>query len=112
MEKGKAAMPESYEAGTIQNFKNGIPIPMQTLTCKLPNLKDKKVYKEEAFDWIYERPDRFLHIEDLGMTIDDALEGVYLNIDHETPYEQKIDESLIISTGIGLHTKVRNQKPD
>ncbi len=107
VELAKRELPRSYEAGTIQNFKNGIPLPKHTLTCKLPNLKDKNVYEQEAFDWEYERPDRFLHIEDLGMTVEDALEGVYLDIDHETPYDEPIDESKIISTGIGLNTKIR-----
>ncbi|MHA1652356.1 MAG: hypothetical protein ACTSYB_19395 [Candidatus Helarchaeota archaeon] len=103
----KEKMPEAWEVGTVQNFKNGIPRPKHTLTCKLPNLKDKKTYEREEFDWHYEHPDCFIHIEDLGMSVEEALEGVYLDIDHETPYEEKIDESKIISTGIGIHTKIR-----
>ncbi len=82
----------------------GIPSPSQTLECKLPNTKDKKTYKESAFDWQYPDPDKFVKLDDLGVTFDEAMKGVFTNITHES--EGPFTKENVLSMGIGKDTKV------
>ncbi|MHA1652293.1 MAG: hypothetical protein ACTSYB_19080 [Candidatus Helarchaeota archaeon] len=105
IEFGKNELPEAWIYGILRYFKEGIPLPKHTLTSRMPNLKEKNTYEQELFDVVYERPDCFLHVADIGMTEEEALEGVYLNITHETPYFEKVDKSKIISTRIGLNSQ-------
>jgi hypothetical protein len=104
---GKEQIPEAYLIGTVGYFQQGIPRPRHTLDCMVPNLKDNSVINDEKFNWIYDQTDRFLHLEDIGMTVEDALECIYLDITPDTPHEENIDESKIISTGIGTKTQFR-----
>ncbi|MHA1893050.1 MAG: hypothetical protein ACTSX4_00980, partial [Candidatus Helarchaeota archaeon] len=46
----------------------------------------------------------FLKPEHLGYSIEEFLQGIYLDINHETK-PQKLDKSKILSLGIGRNTK-------
>lgn len=87
-----------------ETYEKMIHLPRSTLEAQPPNLKDKDVMKNERFDWNY--PDeRIVKPEDLEFSIDEMMDGVYLNIDHEFPNDEKVDKSKIISTGLGRNTK-------
>ena len=66
-------------------------------------LKDKATYKNENLDWKYS--EGWIQLDDLGIDIDEMLKGVFLDVTHETPLEEKIDSQKIISRGIGRTTK-------
>lgn len=82
----------------------GIPPPSQTIECKLPNTKSKKTYKESNFDWIYPNPDEFIQLDDLGITFEEALEGVFTDITHES--EGPFTKENVLSIGLGKNTKI------
>ncbi|NVM03902.1 MAG: hypothetical protein HWN67_16340 [Candidatus Helarchaeota archaeon] len=100
----KEDFPEFYECAYVSfTTKHGIPRPSQTLNSVPPNLKSKATYKNEKFDWQY--PEGWITLEDLGLTIEEMLEGIYLDVTHETPLDEKIDSSKIVSRGIGRNTR-------
>ena len=45
-----------------------------------------------------------MKMEDIGVTLDEIVRGIFLDIDHE--FEGRVDPSKIISKGTGLNTKV------
>ncbi|NVM28134.1 MAG: hypothetical protein HWN65_04765 [Candidatus Helarchaeota archaeon] len=97
--------PEVWSVAIKKQLKEtGIPPPSQTIECKLPKTKDKKTYKEGKFDWTYPNPDEFIQLDQLGVTFEDALEGVFTNITHES--EGPFTHDNVISIGLGKNTKV------
>ncbi len=92
-----------YDWYQKEKIGKGVPYPIQTLGCEFPNLKQKKdpdtrfAYKYPHGDWI--KPD------ELGIPPEELTKGVYLDVTHETPVEEKIDHSHIISIGIGRDTE-------
>ena len=84
-------------------MKKGIPLPRHTIECKLPNTKKKETYQKSLFDWEYSDTN-FLKMEEIGLTIDEIVRGVFLDIDHE--FEGRPDPSKIISKGTGMNTQV------
>ncbi|NVM30693.1 MAG: hypothetical protein HWN65_17770 [Candidatus Helarchaeota archaeon] len=100
----KDNFPEFYHSAYVSfTTTTGIPKPLQTMTAVPPNLKDKATYKNEAFDWKYS--EGWIRLEDLGLDIEEMLEGMFLDVTHETPLEEKIDSQKIISRGIGRKTR-------
>ena len=77
-----------------------ISIFSTTINSKYSNLKSKD--PNIRFDKSYP-PGDFVTPADLGLTLEEFLSGVYLDVNHETP-AQKIDASKIQSTGIGRNT--------
>lgn len=83
----------------------GIHRPTQTITEEYPYLREKMDIPKRFSISSREQPRIFC--EDLGLSWKDASSGVYLDVSHETPEDEPIDASKIISTGIGLQTKFR-----
>ncbi|NVM52144.1 MAG: hypothetical protein HWN66_00485 [Candidatus Helarchaeota archaeon] len=101
----KTNFPEMWEFSFVKQLNEvGIPQPIQTLDCQLPNTKDKKTYKESNFDWIYPNPDEFIQLDDLGVTFEDALKGVFTDITHESEGPYTVDN--VVSIGLGRNTKI------
>ncbi|MHA1378114.1 MAG: hypothetical protein ACTSRG_07005 [Candidatus Helarchaeota archaeon] len=99
----KDNFPEVFDIAIKDQIEvEGIPLPWQTLECKPPNLKNKKVIQNENFDFKYPKPEQFLKPSDLDLNLEDILKGVFLDITHET--KEKITKDLIISQGIGKDT--------
>ena len=102
----KENYPEFYHCGFIScTSTTGIPRPLQTIKSIPPNLKNKRTYRNESFDWIY--PDGWIKLEDLEMECEEMLKGVLLDVTHETALEEKITSKDIISQGIGTNTILR-----
>ena len=85
-----------------------LPTPPMSLEVQTPNLKDKKVYTEEKFDW-YWPEGRRITLDDINMDVEEALDGILTDIDQDFPLDQKFTIDNIISTGIGLTTKQREK---
>ena len=97
-------IPETIEKLWYIKMKEGLPTPAQTLGYDLPNWRDRKVYDDNKFDYKYQKGERITP-EGLGMSYEEMLKGVFLDIDHETPLDEKIDESKIIAKGMGQSTE-------
>ncbi|NVM54344.1 MAG: hypothetical protein HWN66_11635 [Candidatus Helarchaeota archaeon] len=84
--------------------KIGIPTPAQTLQMNPPNYAKKDTYENEAFDYNYPEGER-ITAEKLGLTPEECLTGVYTDINHETPLDEKITPDKVLSIGLGRTTK-------
>ena len=101
--------PEVLKFGAYMTWEEeGVPTPPMTLGVQLPNLKDKRVYKEEKFDWVYPEGHR-ITLADVGMDVEDAMDGILTNLTQEFPLDQKFTPNNIISTGIGVTTKYKKE---
>ena len=103
----KNELPEDWETVFVKTWtETGFPWPIQTLGCELPNYKDDKLYGKSDFKWKY-HPGKFITLEDIDMTIEEAFEGIFYDIDHATEVGSVDVKDSIISTGIGRETKFR-----
>jgi len=98
----KEHFPEMWEL-SVEDITNGVVTPRMTLECQPPNLKKKETYEKELFDWVYPEGNRVTP-ESIGMTLEEFLEGVLLDITPEFPLDGEITKDLIISKGIGRKT--------
>jgi hypothetical protein len=104
----KKDFPEDWNMVFVDNWtKKGIPWPIQTIGCELPNYKDDKLYKSNFdFEWKYP-PGKFIRLEDIDMTLEQAFQGIFYDFDHTTePGSVNVKEK-IISTGVGNKTIFR-----
>lgn len=108
----KTEFPEDWNTIFVRTWEEtGIPWPIQTLGCDLPNYKDNKLYKRinktgDEFEWKYP-PGKFITLEDIDMTLEEAFDGIFYEIDHTTePGSVDVKDS-IISTGVGSTTVFR-----
>jgi len=104
----KRDFPEDWNMVFVENWtKKGIPWPIQTIGCELPNYKDDKLYKSSFdFEWKYP-PGKFIQLEDLDMTLDQAFQGIFYDFDHTTEPGSINVKDKIISTGVGCKTVFR-----
>jgi hypothetical protein len=104
----KRDFPEDWNMVFVDNWtKKGIPWPIQTIGCELPNYKDDKLYKSNFdFAWKYP-PGKSIRLEDLDMTLEQAFQGIFYDIDHTTEPESVNVKEKIISTGVGNKTMFR-----
>ncbi|MFX0134519.1 MAG: hypothetical protein ACFFDN_12840 [Candidatus Hodarchaeota archaeon] len=89
-------------------INRGIPYPIQTLNVEFPNLKNKSD-PEKRFQQKYPKGEWINPIEELDLSLNELFEGVFLNINHQTNTNERIESTNIISTGIGRNTKFRNE---
>lgn len=104
----KDQVPEVWDVNFQRKWnERGLPTPRMTIECQLPDFTSKKTYESEAFDWKYPDDQYGIFLEDLGMDLEEALNGIYLNITHEVDKDVKVDQSYIISCGYGRKMKIR-----
>ena len=73
----KAKVPEVWEINFVRKWnERGLPTPRMSIECQLPDFQDERTYNEEKFDWTYPENMKAITLEDLDMTIDDALHGI------------------------------------
>ena len=84
-------------------LKDGIPTPQMTLDWKYPYMKEKKDFVKK-FTRITELKKRLL-LEDLGIDLNDAYKGVFLDYTHEDDLDSNLNNK-IISIGMGKDAKV------
>ncbi|MHA1893261.1 MAG: hypothetical protein ACTSX4_02045 [Candidatus Helarchaeota archaeon] len=102
----KKNFPEFFRIGFKEQFDRGIPLPSQTIDVKIPPIKET-LKKVDFEGWDYQWPKgNFIHLEDLGIsTVEEALDGVLLDITHHNPPNTKVTPKNIISRGMGKNTK-------
>ncbi len=84
----------------------GVPLPSHTLNCDLKSAQ-KRIYSEDQkFCFKYPKEETFFTIDDLNIDLETARTGVFLDVDHHSPMEMKINHSNVISTGLGLETRI------
>jgi hypothetical protein len=106
--KVREMTPEVLQYGCHGTWEGeGVPNPAMSLGCKPPDLKNKRVYKEEAFDWSYPAGRR-ITLADLEMDVEAALDGILTDLTHDFPIDARFTTDRIISTGINLTTKFRH----
>jgi len=102
--------PEVFQLGCVYAWEQeGIPNPAMTLGLRLPDLKNKQVYSDEKFEWIYPNGKR-ITLADLNMDVEEVLNGILTDIDQDFPMDQIFTRDHIISTGIGTTTKFWDQR--
>ncbi|HUX98408.1 MAG TPA: hypothetical protein VMV49_02525 [Candidatus Deferrimicrobium sp.] len=89
---------------TTQWIEKGVPTPAMTLGCILPDLKKKETYQKEEFEFIFPEGNRVFS-NNLGISIEEITNGAYLDVTPDTPLNEPIDTSKIISKGWGISTK-------
>jgi len=101
----KEAFPEEYEILMPGQWEEGVPYPVHTLECTTPRIMNKSLSEKDLYFQYKDGFDKFIHLEDLGISFEEAMNCVYIDIDHLTrPGSVNLKEK-IISTGIGHETK-------
>ncbi|NHI93392.1 MAG: hypothetical protein EAX96_12975 [Candidatus Lokiarchaeota archaeon] len=100
----KTELPEIFKTVIQEQWERGLPLPEQTLSSELPNVKDPTTYEKEDFYRRYKGDNR-ITLDGLGIDLDKALEGLLLDVDHLTDLNTKITEDNILSFGLGRETK-------
>ncbi|NHI94335.1 MAG: hypothetical protein EAX96_17720 [Candidatus Lokiarchaeota archaeon] len=95
---------EVYNLVFKRQIDEGIPRPIDTLECQLPDLAKKSTYDNQDFEWKYKDPSKFIKLLDLGLTYEQIWKGVLLDVNHETTEE--VTRSNLLSIGLGIHTEV------
>ena len=107
-EKAKEEYPDLYDLGIEATWTQvgGIPNPGMTLKANLPNLKNKKNWERENFEWEYPKNGKLVTPEDLEMDFEEVCDGILFDINHECPPDKTITRDDILSTGIGRKTVI------
>jgi len=101
----KKDFPEVIELWTHNQWiEKGVPTPAMTIGCKLPDFKKKETYDKELFEFNFPKGNRVFSTN-LGIPLEEISNGAYLDITPETPLDEPIDSSKILSKGWGLTTK-------
>ena len=97
-------IPETIDVVWMKKLKEiGYPTPAQTLQMETPKYS-KETFQEEAFDYKYPEGER-ITAEKLGLTPEECLTGVYMDLNHETPLDDPITPDKVLSTGLGRNTQ-------
>ncbi|NVM54382.1 MAG: hypothetical protein HWN66_11825 [Candidatus Helarchaeota archaeon] len=103
LKRHTASTPEIFDILKRRAMDNGVPLPIQSLNSTMPNIKKKS---EPDTRFVVKYPDKnFINVEDMGLTFDELIQGVYFDITVETQPGEKFDESRVLSKGIGSKTK-------
>ncbi|MHA1298759.1 MAG: hypothetical protein ACTSO9_04860 [Candidatus Helarchaeota archaeon] len=97
--------PEAFDLSFKRKWeKEGVPFPIQTLETQMPKLKKTLPADLTELDFKVPKGDR-IFAEDLDLTLEEAIKGVYLDYDHETKPRKAKPEDMI-SKDCGVRTEV------
>ncbi|NVM04117.1 MAG: hypothetical protein HWN67_17430 [Candidatus Helarchaeota archaeon] len=100
--------PEFVELFFRQGWEEkGLNLPSESISKTYPYLNEKNDVPKKFT--LTSKKQKRIFCEDLGLDWKEASRGVYLDVTHETPETENIDQNKIISTGIGTETKIRNE---
>ena len=100
-------IPETIDVVWMKKLKEiGIPTPNQTLNLETPQWSKKKTFEEGKFEYKYPEGER-VTAEKLGLTPEECLKGVYLDINHETPLDEAITPEKVLAVGLGRDTELK-----
>jgi len=98
-------VPEIVSMLKVNYMERGIPFPIQTLDATMPNVKNKSD-PGNRFKYKYDGGE-FIKPEAFGLEWDEMRKGIFFDITAETPPDEELDESKILSMGVGSKTKYR-----
>ncbi|NVM02251.1 MAG: hypothetical protein HWN67_07935 [Candidatus Helarchaeota archaeon] len=104
-------LPEDYDLFINEKWHEGLPWPYQTVNVQTPyeKMKKKNAWKHaqtnNTFEWNYSHPENFIKLEDLGMDLDQVMNGVFLDINHSIEPNSVNLKDKMISTGCGQFTE-------
>ncbi|MHA1270038.1 MAG: hypothetical protein ACTSPY_09660 [Candidatus Helarchaeota archaeon] len=106
----KGSHPEIWNVAIERQWEAGIPMPVDSLNVEILGMKEpkripKSVYESGNFIWNYPGTNR-IKLENLGMDSREAIRGVNLDINHETPSDYKVTPENIVSIKMGRDTKI------
>jgi hypothetical protein len=97
----KSNFPWDYENIVLEKIdKKGLPWPKQSLGVEAPDFRDNSIYEEEKFDWKFPKGKK-ITCHDLGLTVEETFEGIYLDIDMHTEIGSVDPSEKIIQRNIG-----------
>ncbi|NVM01730.1 MAG: hypothetical protein HWN67_05320 [Candidatus Helarchaeota archaeon] len=93
-----------------ENPEVGIQMPMECIHYYPPILKKKETYERELFDFrinkkVVKKKHPVITLESFNMDFDEARTGVFTDISHQTEPNETIDESRVVSIGLGKDTR-------
>ena len=95
------SFPEMFDI-LLTRIAKGLPFPIQSINAEMPNVKNKN-NPDDRFQLKYPSKE-FINTDDLGLSLDELVAGVFFDITPETKPGTKIDESIILSKGVGMTT--------
>ncbi|MBD3230113.1 MAG: hypothetical protein GF329_18185 [Candidatus Lokiarchaeota archaeon] len=102
----KSDLPEIYESALTNQWEEGIEFPSQSLSSSRILIKNY----EKMGEYHTKSKGPKIHLEDLGITMENAFKGYYLRIDHKMKPTTDIDRSKIITEGLGRSSKILEDK--
>ncbi|MHA1425788.1 MAG: hypothetical protein ACTSQI_07355 [Candidatus Helarchaeota archaeon] len=96
----KEGVPEFWEYVVSDMKGRGAATPRMVLNCISPDLKDRKKFQQEQFDWTYPNEARIKPFN-WGLTEDAVFGGIITDITHDTPPESTYGKEHLIALGIG-----------
>ena len=84
----------------LNKIKEGVPTPRASIDAKPPDLKDRRTYEKENFNWRYPNKPRVRPV-DWGLTDDELVGGMYTDITHDTPEKESYGKEHLITLGVG-----------
>jgi len=105
LEFDKNRIPEVWDIMKRDMREKGIPTPYQSINCKPPDFKNKKIGEGLELNWEYPKGSRVMPYS-WGLTDDEAFGGIYTDITQDTPPKAYYEKDHVISMGVGEHTKI------
>jgi len=97
--------PEAFELSFKRKWEDeGVPYPIQTLQTKVPDIKKGIPASTTGVEFKIPKGER-IFAEDLELSLEEAIRGVYLNFDHETK-PRKANPEDVISKDCGVRTEI------
>ncbi|MHA1378255.1 MAG: hypothetical protein ACTSRG_07720 [Candidatus Helarchaeota archaeon] len=100
----KEEVPEAYDAVILDDWEEGVPLPISTLQCKIPLDVKKLLTKDEKLNWQYPNHQR-ITMDTFELTVDDAFKGYLTDLTGDTPPDAEISRDNLITKGFGQDTE-------
>ncbi|MHA1298838.1 MAG: hypothetical protein ACTSO9_05280 [Candidatus Helarchaeota archaeon] len=100
----KEEVPEAYDAVILDDWEEGIPLPISTLQCEIPTNVKKLVTKDGRLNWKYPNHPR-IKMETFDFTTDDAFDGYLTDLTADTPPDVELNRDNLISKYFGQYAE-------
>ncbi|MHA1404524.1 MAG: hypothetical protein ACTSSI_12235 [Candidatus Helarchaeota archaeon] len=98
----KSKTPEIFNLIFIKGIEEGIPFPVQSMVSGM-DLKKNFDLSGRYFNDVNSPK---IRVDDLKLSSEEVFNGVYLRVDRKTPPTEHVDESSIISLGLGRNARI------
>ena len=101
----KEEVPEAWSSVILDDWEEGIPLPISTLECKIPMDQNKLVKSGNELNWQYPKSHPRITMDTFDFTEDDAFKGYLTNISENTPINAELDRINLISKNFGQYAE-------